>query len=178
MGRLSSGAVALLVLLLVMGRGAPAQATDPADPFAHLRPHVGKTWKGEGKDGAVDVSRWDWALGGKAVRMTHALADGSYGGETIVFWDKPRQTLIYHYFTTAGFHTQGTITTSPTGMVAEEAVEGHPSITRVRSTGTFNPDGTLTSRADYLDGGKWRPGHGFTYREAPPGTVVPLPAAP
>jgi len=166
-----------LLLLLVLSPAAFA-ADAPADPFADLRPFVGKTFRGEGTGTGkmVDVQRWEWAVGGHAVRIVHALEDGSYGGETVVFWDKARNSLIYHYFTTAGFHTQGSMVASGGKYVATEKVEGHPTITEVRSTSTIQPDGTIATSSEYLDNGTWVQGHAFLYREAP-GAVVNMPQA-
>src|SRR5262245_11083755 len=80
-----------------------------------LKPWLGKTWKGEFKSPppgkpVVDVARWERALNGKAVRVLHSINDGSYGGESIVMWDEKKQAVGYHYFTTAGFSTMGTMT--------------------------------------------------------------------
>jgi hypothetical protein len=80
-----------------------------------LRPLLDKTWKGAFKNSKpekpmVDVMRWERALNGKAVRVLHSVNDGSYGGETIFMWDEKKQAVVYHYFTTAGFMTTGTIT--------------------------------------------------------------------
>lgn len=159
-------AIGLMVAMLMP---LSVRAAD-ADPFADITSMVGKTWRGEGAgpDGKkiVDQSRWEWALGGKAVRVTHILADLSYGGETLVFWDKPRNTLIYHYFTTAGFHTQGVMhAEGPGKLIAEEDVAGHPKITKVRSTLTLK-DGGLTNQTEFFADGQWTPGHTIIYREA------------
>lgn len=79
-----------------------------------LRPWLGKTWKSEAAEASnaepkVDVARWERALNGRAVRILHSINEGSYGGETIALWDEAKKSVIYHYFTTAGFTTNGTI---------------------------------------------------------------------
>ena len=77
----------LSVFLLLIGLASPSLAAD-ADPYQHLRGFIGQTYRGAGAgaDGKplVDIQRWDWAVAGKAVRITHALEDGSSGGETVV----------------------------------------------------------------------------------------------
>lgn len=175
--RWMTGFALMVALLLSL---APARAAD-ADPFADIAGMVGKTWRGEGTgpDGKpmVDLSRWEWALGGKAVRVTHILDDLSYGGETLVYWDQPRKTIIYHYFTTAGFHTQGVMRAEAPGrLVAEEDVAGHPKISKVRSTLTLK-DGVLTNQAEFFGEGKWAPGHTITYREAEKADLPAFPKA-
>lgn len=169
-----------LVIALLLLTLAPARAAEP-DPFADIAGIVGKTWRGEGvgPDGKpmVDLSRWEWALGGRAVRITHILADKSYGGETLVFWDKPGKSLIYHYFTTAGFHTQGSMRADGPGrLIAEENVAGHPTITKVRSTMVLK-DGILTNNAEFFGNGQWAPGHTITYRAMEPASLPDFPKA-
>lgn len=173
MRRLMGTLLALAGLLLLSF--TPVRAAD-ADPFADIAGFVGKTWKGEGKgpDGKpiTDISRWEWALGGRAIRVTHSLADASYGGETMIFWDAPSKSLIYHYFTTAGFHTQGIMRADGPGrLIAEEEVKGHPKISRVRSTMVLTGDG-MTTNAEFLSDANWTPGHSFVYKATDP-TALP-----
>src|SRR6185295_12163505 len=102
---------AWMAVLAVLGL-APA-AAPAAELNVHLQPLkglVGKTWRGTlSKPGAakvqVDVQRWDEALNGQAVRILHSINDGDYGGESLVVWDKERQSLVFTYFTTADFYT-------------------------------------------------------------------------
>ncbi|MFV3128783.1 hypothetical protein [Niveispirillum sp. KHB5.9] len=176
MRRLVGTMLALAGLLLLSF--APLRAAE-TDPFADLSGFVGKTWKGEGKgpDGkpVTDIARWEWALGGKAIRVTHSMADASYGGETMIFWDAPSKTLIYHYFTTAGFHTQGVMRADGPGrLIAEEEVKGHPKISRVRSTMVVIGD-AMSSNAEYLSEGKWAPGHSFAYKQTEPSALPAFP---
>jgi hypothetical protein len=117
----------IIILLLISGilMGSPAQGvstdeTKKADPeplneqLLPLKPFIGKTWRGVLKDSTpekpmVDVSHWERALNGQAVRVLHSLNNGMYGGETIIMWDPQKESLVFFYFTTAGFFTQGTI---------------------------------------------------------------------
>src|SRR5688572_22855092 len=93
--------------------GADQPSLDPR--LDRLRPLVGKTWKGGFKNSTqenpiVDIARWERALNGKAVRVLHSINDGAYGGETIIMWDEKKQAVGFHYFTTAGFMTAGSVT--------------------------------------------------------------------
>ena len=96
-------AVAQVAELPVPGVGRAAYA-----PFEHL---VGKTWRGvgTGPDAAEDIQRWEWAVGGHAVRVVHSVGGGAYAGETLIFRDKASGGYIFHYFTSGGFHTTGTM---------------------------------------------------------------------
>lgn len=158
-----------------MAKRAAPTVQQRAD-FGTLADFVGKTLTGSPSAGSseqfTDVQTWEWTLGGKAILIRHALADGSYGGHTYVYKDQASEMLKYVYVTNSGFHTVGDMSSTDTGWVAEEAVSGHDGITRVRSTSTLHEDGSTTMTSEYLKDGEWVDGHGFEYTE----TNDPLPA--
>ncbi len=164
----------LLVFLASLTMLLPANAAEKGRLNEHLepfRPFLGKTWRGElkepGSDKArTDVSRWERALNGEAIRNLHSVDDGAYGGETIIIWDAAQKKLIYFYFTTAGFRTTGSFTIDGGKFVAEEVVAGDAQgVTKVRSTAEIRADGTLVNKSEYFKAGKWVPGHEQVYRE-------------
>ena len=168
-------AAAIVLCLLA----APAGAQEMDEHLAVFEPYIGKTWKGKlSEPGAEkeswDVSRWERALNGKAVRILHSVNDGEYGGETIMFWNREKEALEFYYFTTAGFFTTGTMEVHDDGSFsAVEDVTGNADgITRVRSTSTILDDGGLQSESEYYKNGEWVPGHNIVYREAPDAEVV------
>ncbi len=122
---------------------APAPAYAPMAPFA---PVAGKSWRGVGKgpDGKpiVDIARYEMILGGRALQTTHRLEGGDYGGRTIIFFDEGAKKYVFHYFTTAGFHTIGEIIPTKTGFTSVEAVQNHHEIAEVRAEAVFG-DGTI-----------------------------------
>jgi len=142
-----------------------------------LRPLLGKSWRGEFAKSkpdhpTVDVSRWERALNGKAVRSLHSINDGVYGGETIFMWDDATQAVSYNYFTTEGFTTKGTLTVKDGKIVTSEKVTGNADgVTEVRSTAEFLPDGGFHVKAEYLVKGEWKFGHEVTYHESSTATV-------
>ncbi|HUG91265.1 MAG TPA: hypothetical protein VML55_10550 [Planctomycetaceae bacterium] len=155
--------------------GDADQLDEPLKPFAPL---LGKTWKGEFKSSTpdrplFDVSRWERALNGKAVRVLHSVNDGVYGGETIIVWDAQKNSLVYWYFTTAGFRTEGTMKYEDGQWSAQEVVIGAAGgITEVKSTTKLLPDGRLRVTAEYLKDGKWDAGREVDYQKAPDARVV------
>jgi hypothetical protein len=159
---------------------APLLADQPSlDPHLEiLRPMLEKTWKGHFKDSkpdkpVVDVARWERALNGKAVRIMHSVNDGIYGGETIVTWDEGKQSLVYHYFTTAGHNTVGTMSSKDGKFATEELVTGSSGgVTEVKATTELLAGGTLHVKAEYLKNGEWAPGHEVFYKEDPSAKVV------
>ena len=170
--------LSLTVSLAIVPRVSAADqpALDP-----HLEPlhaWLDKTFKSEGKEPnsgkpATDVSRWERALNGKAVRILHSLNDGTYGGECIVMWDEEKQTVCYHYFTTAAFTTEGTMTFQDGKLVMHELVKGNANgITEVRGQIEMRPDGTFSQKTEFLKEGKWMPGREAVYRPDPTARVI------
>ena len=170
-----------LAISLSIGAAEVANGADPASLDPHLeplRPLLEKTWKGTFKNSnpdkpTVDVSRWERALNGKAVRILHSVNDGVYGGETLVMWDAQKQQVTYHYFTTAGFRTEGTMTLSDKKVITLEQVKGMANgITEVRGTSELLPDGTFQVKTEYKKEGEWQLGREVIYREDSNAKVV------
>jgi hypothetical protein len=147
----------------------------------HLRPlapFLGKTWRGEFKQSTpqkpmFDVAKWERALNGQAIRIMHSVNDGSYGGETIVVWDSKEQSLVFTYFTTAGFYTNGTVRVEDCTLITHEYVTGNTEgITEVKSTSVILPDGSMRTRSSYFRNSAWEDGHEILYREDPSAEVV------
>ena len=156
-------------------RGVSPSAKQIED-FGSLAGYVGMTMTGsptaESDEQFTDVQTWEWALGGKAILIRHALEDGSYGGDTYVYKDAKSEQLTYVYITNAGFHTVGEMTPTENGWIAEEAVTGHPEITKVRSISIVHEDRSTSMTSEYFKAGKWVPGTAFEYKA----TNDPLPA--
>jgi hypothetical protein len=120
----------------------------------------------------VDVSRWERALNGKAVRVLHSINDGAYGGESMIFWDHVEKQIAYYYFTTAGFHTKGVMTVADGKLKCHEKVSGAAGgVTEVRATFEMHADGSMTSRSEHLKEGNWVPGPKINYRQDPKAEV-------
>ena len=155
-------------------------ATEPAmDPHLEpLRPLLGKTWKGVFKNSkpdkpTVDIMRWERGLNGKVVRVLHSVNDGAYGGETIFMWDEKKQVVTYHYFTTAGFMTVGTLNYKDGKLITHEVVSGSAGgVTEVRGTSELLPSGAFRVKTEHLKAGQWELGHEVVYTEDSTAKVV------
>ncbi len=143
-----------------------------------LAPYMNKTWKGIFVDTTAekpmyDVSAWERTLNGQAVRILHSVNDGQYGGETIIYWDKQKQDVVYYYFTTAGFYTNGTMKIEGNTIICHEYVTGNQnSITEVRSTTRMSTDGKMHTEAEFMQNAKWIPGHKIIYSEDTTAKVI------
>jgi hypothetical protein len=172
-------AAILLSSLLLVPRFVSAAETGSLDSqLEPLRPLLGRTWKGTFKSSTpekpvIDISTWDRALNGKAVRILHSINQGAYGGESIVFWDSEKQAVSYHYFTTGGFMTMGTIKFEGKKIVTHEKVSGNAGgATEVRGTHELKEDGKLYVKTEHLVNGEWKPGRETVYEEDPSAKVV------
>lgn len=163
--------LASLLSLFTVGISFAAETGKMIEPLEPFRPFLGKTWRGPFKDSKpdkpiIDLARWERALNGKAVRVLHSVNDGSYGGESIVRWDGGTKQITYHYFTTAGFMTSGTMTVTNGRIVALEKVIGSANgVTEVRSTTELLPDGKMLIKAEYLKDGQPAGGREVLYTE-------------
>lgn len=172
---LAAGVAALTAALPVVAQDLPAAEARAEDPFRPLYPLIGRTWRGASvADPAVeDVVRWEWAVGGHAVRAVHAVNGGAYGGETLVFVDADSGDLIFHYFTSGGFHTTGTIRHGlDESLEIVEAVHGLDGIESLHSVIRIADDGTYTSRGLVEQEGRWVEFGGFDYRVDPTAVVA------
>ena len=164
--------VCLMSLCAILETRLAAAEPKLDEHLKEFAPFVGKTWRGEFKNSTkekpqFDVSRWEVALKGKAVRTVHSVNDGVYGGESIVIWDPAKKALVSYYFTTAGFFTEATIEFKDGKMLAREVVRGQqPGVSEVESVTEF-VGGQMRVKARFLKEGKWVDGHEITYVEAP-----------
>jgi hypothetical protein len=142
---------------------APSAVANPDTGYLipeleNFRPYIGKTYRGEFSGAeqtkpAIDISRWERALNGTAIRILHSINHGEYGGESIIFYDKTLNTLRFYYFTTAGFYTEGEARFDGNNFVSTERVTGNKDgITHVTSTAALNPSGELTVQSVYMKG--------------------------
>jgi len=173
MKTLAFAVTAVVVTTIVEAADAPA-LDEHLEP---LRPLLGKTWRGEFKNSkpenpTIDVARWERALNGKAVRVLHSINDGVYGGESIIQWDQEKKQIVYHYFTTAGFFTTGTMAYTDGKFISHEKVTGGANgVTEVRGTTELRPDGTMLSKAEYLKNGEPAGNREVIYKEDPKAEV-------
>ena len=171
----------LFLIVIWLEAAFNSRAAEKASLNLHLeplRPLLEKTLKGTFKDSkpekpTVDVQRWERALNGQAVRLLHSINDGVYGGETLFTWDEKKQTLVYHYFSTGGFITIGTLEVKEGKFITHEDVKGDANgITEVRGTSELLPEGKFHVKTEYLRKGEWVPGHEVTYEPAPGSKVL------
>ena len=152
--------------------------TDISEHLKPFEPYFDKTFKGEFSNSTpdkpvYDISRWERALNGNAVRIMHSVNKGEFGGESIVMWDRNKESLISWYFNTAGFYTQARLHFEDNKLISIENVTGNENgITQVKAIIELLPDGELVNSSKYLMNGNWVDGHKIYYKEVPDAKVV------
>jgi hypothetical protein len=171
--------MSVLSAALILGVPLLSVESMPLDPHLEpFRPFLGKTWRGVFANSTpekpmVDVSRYERAMNGKAVRTLHSINDGEYGGETLIYWDAEKKSLAFFYLTTAGFRTEGTMTADAEGFASIEEVKGNASgITKVKGVAKITGPGKMRVTAEYFKEGAWVPGRTTDYVESPTSEVV------
>ncbi|MDX1418322.1 MAG: hypothetical protein R3181_00025 [Rubricoccaceae bacterium] len=156
---------------------APAALAQPAVPELERLAWLVGTWVGSvdlGEDRqAHDVSTFSWAVGGHALRNVHAVGDGIYGGETLIWYDRDADAYPFVYVTTGGFTTQGLLEIDDDGrLVGIEQVDGDEGgmadgIDAVRSSSALDDDGHLVVSVAYQRDGQWGPEAARVYERDP-----------
>jgi hypothetical protein len=173
----STRRIVIRAAVLAAALGLPAAAAELNPRLAPLKPLLGKTWRATFPGSTpekpkVDVSRFEAALNGQAVRNLHSINDGEYGGETLAVWDEGKQAIVFYYFTTGGFYTTGTLAAEDGALVSREVVKGDAGgVSEVKAVFRVQPDGKLHVKTQYLKEGKWVDGRDMIYVEAPGASV-------
>ena len=88
-------------------------------------------------------------------------------------WDEKKQVIGYHYFTTAGFTTTGSLSVKDSLFNTHEVVAGSgDAVTEVRGTSELLPDGAFRVKTEHLKNGEWQPGREVIYHEDSTAKVV------
>lgn len=171
----------ILCLLFFGSLFAQSEETTKLELSKDLKPlqsYIGKTFKGEFANSTpenpiYDIQHWERALNGNAIKITHSVNKGDYGGESIIMWDAKVNSLVSWYFTTAGFYTQSTMIIKNDQLVSYEKVTGNENgITEVRATINLLSDGGLHTKSEYFQNGMWVNGHEIYYKESPDSKVL------
>lgn len=148
---------------------AETSVAEPYAPMSMFAPFSGKTFRGEWTDDngehLVDVAKYELILNGRALQSTHRLEGKDYGGRTIFFYDEGAKNYVFHYFTTAGFHTTGISEFIDGSLVTDEKVEGHETVGSVHSKVTFGTGEILIDVVYVGKDGSETPGGRRIYKE-------------
>ena len=169
-----------IIISLILGLliGGSNEMNNLSEHLKAFEPYINKTFKGEFANSTkekpvFDVSHWERILNGMAIRITHSVNNGEYGGVSIITWDTEKNSLVSSYFTTAGFSTNAVMHFDDGKLISVEDVIGNENgITQVKAIMELFPNGDLRNSAKYLMNGKWVDGHVIHYKETPDAQVI------
>ena len=167
--------IILIIGLLIAQNNEMNNLSENLKPFER---YIGKTFKGEFSNSTkekpvFDTSHWERILNGMAIKITHSVNDGEYGGESIITWDAEKNSLVSSYFTTAGFTTNAVLHFEDDKLISIEEVVGNKNgITKVKAIIELLPNGDLHNSSKYLVNGTWVDGHKIYYKEDSKAKVI------
>lgn len=96
--------------------GAPPPLRAELEPLRFL---LGHCWRGEFRNGAVDVHCFESAYGGRHVRDRHEVTgpDAPYRGETLYSWDGATKRVGYTYWNSSGGVSRGAMAAKGDALV-------------------------------------------------------------
>ena len=108
----------------------PERIHDLSNHLKDLDPFIGKTFKGIFSNSSsekpnINIKQWDRALNGNAVRITHSVNNGEYGGERLILWDPEKESLISWYFSTAGIISNSVVEIEKNKLISIEDVSNN-----------------------------------------------------
>ena len=136
-----------------------------------LKPFIGNTYKGNfinstKENPMIDVLSFERALNGNAVKITHSVNNGEYGGETMVMWNSEKEGLQSWYFTSAGSLTIQNVQIKKDTFISIEDVAGNKNgITKVKTIIEVLHGNQIQKRTKYLMNNLWKDGSEIIYNK-------------
>ena len=110
-----------LPALALADAAAPANVTNPADPFKDMAFLAGHCWKGSFPGQAqTDEHCFEWLYDGRFLRDRHAVhgeGHADYLGETTYYWDPALGQIQYLYIENQGGFSKGSVSASGDGLM-------------------------------------------------------------
>ena len=169
-----------IIIILILGLliGENHEMNNLSEHLKPFGPYINKTFKGEFANSTkekpvFDISQWERILNGMAIKITHSVNDGEYGGVSIITWDAKKNSLVSSYFTTAGFTTNALMHFEDGQLISLEDVTGNENgITKVKAIIEFLENGDMQNSSKYFMNDEWVDGHTIYYKETPNAKVV------
>ena len=142
-----------------------------SDHLIEMKPFIGNTYKGNfinstKENPMIDIISFERALNGNAVKVTHSVNNGEYGGETMVMWNSEKEGLQSWYFTSAGSLTIQNVQIKKDAFICIEDVAGNKNgITKVKTIIEVLHGNQIQKRTKYLMNNLWKDGSEIIYNK-------------
>jgi general stress protein 26 len=161
----------LILVPIIFISGQTKSKTFLSEHLTGLKPFIGNTYKGNfinstKENPMTDVLSFERALNGNAVKVTHSVNNGEYGGETMVMWNSEKEGLQSWYFTSAGSLTiQNVQIKKDTFISIEDVAANKNGITKVKTIIEVLHGNQIQKRTKYLMNNLWKDGSEIIYNK-------------
>ena len=163
--------ILLILVPIIFISGQTKSKTFLSEHLTGLKPFIGNTYKGNfinstKENPMTDVLSFERALNGNAVKVTHSVNNGEYGGETMVMWNSEKEGLQSWYFTSAGSLTIQNVQIKKDTFISIEDVAGNQNgITKVKTIIEVLHGDQIQKRTKYLMNNLWKDGSEIIYNK-------------
>ena len=163
--------ILLILVPIIFISGQTKSKTFLSEHLTGLKPFIGNTYKGNfinstKENPMIDVLSFERALNGNAVKVTHSVNNGEYGGETMVMWNSEKKGLQSWYFTSAGSLTIQNVQIKKDTFISIEDVAGNKNgITKVKTIIEVLHGNQIQKRTKYLMNNLWKDGSEIIYNK-------------
>ena len=163
--------ILLILVPIIFISGQTKSKTFLSEHLTGLKPFIGNTYKGNfinstKENPMIDIISFQRALNGNAVKVTHSVNNGEYGGETMVMWNSEKEGLQSWYFTSAGSLTiQNVQIKKDTFISIEDVAANKNGITKVKTIIEVLHGNQIQKRTKYLMNNLWKDGSEIIYNK-------------
>ena len=163
--------ILLILVPIIFISGQTKSKTFLSEHLTGLKPFIGNTYKGNfinstKENPMIDIISFERALNGNAVKVTHSVNNGEYGGETMVMWNSEKEGLQSWYFTSAGSLTiQNVQIKKDTFISIEDVAANKNGITKVKTIIEVLHGNQIQKRTKYLMNNLWKDGSEIIYNK-------------
>ena len=112
----------------------------------------------------IDVIYFERILNGEAIRISHSVNRGEYGGQYIITWNSDIERIESYYFSTGGEIKVSNVRIIKKEIIIEEDFSKNENgIQKVKKIFRLNNDGLLENHIHYLMNNLWVKSHEMNY---------------
>ena len=163
--------ILLILVPIIFISGQTKSKTFLSEHLNGMKPFIGNTYKGNfinstKENPMIDIISFERALNGNAVKVTHSVNNGEYGGETMVMWNPENGELQSWYFTSAGSLIIQNVQIKKDTFISIENVERNQNgITKVKTIIEVLHGNQIKKRTKYLMNNLWKDGSETIYKK-------------
>ena len=130
---------------------------------------LGKKFQGEfynstKENPLMDIIYFERILNGEAIRITHSVNHGEYGGEYIIAWNSDKGKIESYYFSTGGEIRVSSIDiTNNEISIKEDFSKNKNGIQKVKKIFRLDAEGSLENNVNYMINNMWVKSHEMIY---------------